>query len=1351
MAGHHGGGGSVVLGTRPEWTRTTLGIPLDTIVRVHPGAVGAKPDLSYSRNRVSVSRVPGAAARPEDEFDVGYVYGPESTNQDVAARSLLPLLRKLVDGYNVAVLAFGATGSGKTLLMEGSSGKERHSPEGGGLVHLAVDELFRLLGEKAVAVGSAVAEKRRLPSARAFDFFLETSFAEVHDLYARPEAVRAPLQVYEDLAEGWQVSGLTARIAKSSAEMRTHFNAGRLQRDSTKEDVGPVHERASAVFTISLAQYAPAAVPGEEDRMLFSRIQFVDLPGSERLAEDPEVLRLREGPLLNRSLHAFGAALRSLAEGPGGGLQQAAVAAAAAAAAAATAAGGGGRGGAVSGAGGMLAGAGAGGGGGGAAAGGYGGGALGLALGAGVPFVNYEASVLTKLLADALGGNALTLLCGTLRQADGSSGLHAINTLQYLTFARAAKNFPIINHGRARGLVQKLRQRLMAVVDDRQVLREIMDSTPAVGDPNANALNIAKIRDMEARLMAARSENAALVEEKEALQARLSKLYQAEEGDLQEKVDMQNALIQSEEQRLQLSRALIDLQMEMNEAKQEWEAAKHALEVKLVEAEAQGMEAAVAAEQLAEAAEVEKELEKKSEEAEALSREVARLRSALDSITAMEAGAEGEGAGAGAEDSDGGGPASPLGPAAAPGAKPAGRGEGEREGEGEPEIRGPRAEPAAGGGAGKKKEGQGQEAEAPAGRADDPASRAKDRVRQLKKKAEESKQKERRIQELQGELAEQRRELDALRNGVQLKAAGVDELKAAGVDEVREASRRKLEVMQADVADMARVVKIMKADPDSDLRLSPDEIFAALSNLAAENTKVAEAREADMRAEVADMAARHLELKRKYHAICTAHRNLRYLLEDRWPPSGGPPPRAPTEEEVVGAALEGLDRDEEEADQRTIHKLRERVSELESLLASTRLAQAAADHGASTGHNPAAVPLVPLALNTRDMRASKEVPRHVELENAKLREELDAMRRKLKSQEDPAVVAAKAGSGSLRPAAAAATHEAMLKQLREHNAKTSGELQRKAQSAESRAAMAEEQLAQLQAYMAKASVSYQKEIVRLRSVIGQMEVSMGVKQGTYLNMSPLEGSGGAPGTTLRPAAEVLDEMMSRGSALLRPPSVPHAQPHSGGHGHGPAPQPAAAVPASPGAAAVHGSGGSFRASGAGATDAAAAELAAGGGAGGSLRASGAGANGAGGGGGGGGSAGHRTPPPASPAPGGPPPHAPSPGPGPGPGPGPSPGRDSVSGSDRTSERSSSFTSSVGGSAAGAAHGAAAGAGAGAGDRGGSAQSERSAQGGGGGGGGGGAGGSLPSVSASRSSSMSSQQRGGGGGRAGGAR
>lgn len=67
------------------------------------------------------------------------------------------------------------------------------------------------------------------------------------------------------------------------------------------------------------------------------------------------------------------------------------------------------------------------------------------------------------LAADALGGNALTLLMGCIKQSDGTNGLQPINTMQYLQLARGSRNNPIINHGRARGLLQKLRHRMLAI------------------------------------------------------------------------------------------------------------------------------------------------------------------------------------------------------------------------------------------------------------------------------------------------------------------------------------------------------------------------------------------------------------------------------------------------------------------------------------------------------------------------------------------------------------------------------------------------------------------------------------------------------------------------------------------------------------------------------------------------------------------------------------------------------------------------------------------------------------------------------------------------------------------------
>ena len=43
-------------------------------------------------------------------------------------------------------------------------------------------------------------------------------------------------------------------------------------------------------------------------------------------------------------------------------------------------------------------------------------------------------------------------------------------------------------------MIQKLRQRLLAVMEDRQTLRDQLDDVPAEGDPNGTAVSIARVR-----------------------------------------------------------------------------------------------------------------------------------------------------------------------------------------------------------------------------------------------------------------------------------------------------------------------------------------------------------------------------------------------------------------------------------------------------------------------------------------------------------------------------------------------------------------------------------------------------------------------------------------------------------------------------------------------------------------------------------------------------------------------------------------------------------------------------------------------------------------------------------------
>eukprot|EP00877_Chromochloris_zofingiensis_P013932 jgi/Chrzof1/8793/Cz03g24220.t1 len=436
----------MVSASRPEWTGNTNGIPIDCVVRLHGGTPGIRQDIQTSRNRVSLVRPGSLQPKPEDEYDLSFVYGPESTNADVHDRTVVPLLRKFIEGYNVTILMFGATGSGKTTSLEGGRGKDaKGSSEGDGLVHLAIDELYDLIHGKAVTIGGflalelcvdlynqacrhasavgwqcmnccvvvayltfqrcwvigeAVAKKRRMPSSKGFDYFIESSFVEMyneacHDLYAKASEQGSNLPVVEDVNEGYVVTGINTRASKNATELKAAFNYGRSNRDMQMMDLGSVHERTAAIFNIWLAQYAPAAVHGEEDRMIVSRFQFVDMPGAERLGMDPEVLRLREGVQLNKSLLSFAHTTRTLAQDGS------------------------------------------------------------------TEFVNYDDSVLTKLLSDALGSNCLTAVIGTVRQGEWE---HSTTTLKHLSVARNARNFPIINHSRARGLLHKLRFRLLSIM-----------------------------------------------------------------------------------------------------------------------------------------------------------------------------------------------------------------------------------------------------------------------------------------------------------------------------------------------------------------------------------------------------------------------------------------------------------------------------------------------------------------------------------------------------------------------------------------------------------------------------------------------------------------------------------------------------------------------------------------------------------------------------------------------------------------------------------------------------------------------------------------------------------------------
>lgn len=82
--------------------------------------------------------------------------------------------------------------------------------------------------------------------------------------YCADGQVASKLAVVED-PEGWHVAGLRSRLARNSAELVQTFETGCQARDHGYMDLGSVHERTAAIFTIRLAQFNPAADAEDED------------------------------------------------------------------------------------------------------------------------------------------------------------------------------------------------------------------------------------------------------------------------------------------------------------------------------------------------------------------------------------------------------------------------------------------------------------------------------------------------------------------------------------------------------------------------------------------------------------------------------------------------------------------------------------------------------------------------------------------------------------------------------------------------------------------------------------------------------------------------------------------------------------------------------------------------------------------------------------------------------------------------------------------------------------------------------------------------------------------------------
>uniref|UniRef100_A0A165YY10 Kinesin motor domain-containing protein n=1 Tax=Daucus carota subsp. sativus TaxID=79200 RepID=A0A165YY10_DAUCS len=203
-------------------------------------------------------------------YSFNKVFGANVTQQQIYVDTQ-PLIRSVLDGYNVCIFAYGQTGSGKTYTM---SGPDMTSQETWGVNYRALRDLFEISKERAEAIEYEVEIRNN---------------SQLNGLNV-PDASLVPVKCPQNVLDLMEI-GLKNRAVGATA-----LNV----RSSRSHSILTIHVRGKDLVSGSI---------------LKGCLHLVDLAGSERVDKSEAVgERLKEAQHINRSLSALGDVIAALAQ-----------------------------------------------------------------------------------------------------------------------------------------------------------------------------------------------------------------------------------------------------------------------------------------------------------------------------------------------------------------------------------------------------------------------------------------------------------------------------------------------------------------------------------------------------------------------------------------------------------------------------------------------------------------------------------------------------------------------------------------------------------------------------------------------------------------------------------------------------------------------------------------------------------------------------------------------------------------------------------------------------------------------------------------------------------------------------
>lgn len=227
-------------------------------------------------------------------FNFNKVFGPSAT-QDEVFSDTRPLIRSVLDGYNVCIFAYGQTGSGKTYTMTGPKNLTEQSQ---GVNYRALGDLFHLSAQRRDTFCYDVAVQ-----------MIEIYNEQVRDLLVT-DGLNKRLEIRNNSQKGVNVPDANLVPVASTSDVIELMNIGQRNRVVGATALNDRSSRSHSCLTVH--------VQGRDmttGTILRGCMHLVDLAGSERV-DKSEVTgeRLKEAQHINKSLSALGDVIAALAQ-----------------------------------------------------------------------------------------------------------------------------------------------------------------------------------------------------------------------------------------------------------------------------------------------------------------------------------------------------------------------------------------------------------------------------------------------------------------------------------------------------------------------------------------------------------------------------------------------------------------------------------------------------------------------------------------------------------------------------------------------------------------------------------------------------------------------------------------------------------------------------------------------------------------------------------------------------------------------------------------------------------------------------------------------------------------------------